>query len=212
MPDPADAAAQVIETDRSARHARPPRRGRGPAARDMVRLRLMAALVAGALVTLSVGLLERHLLLAPHPISYFHLFFSDPLYMKAWLTSAALVLAGGQLVTAAGMYGAFRVLRRTRLYQVAHRWSGRVAIALTLPVAFNCLFEMGLNPLDLRVTIHAVLGAFIYGIFVAKLLLIRIDRAPGWLLPIVGSALFVVILGLWLTSAYWLFSLYGWHL
>ena len=205
MADSAQTRTPVEEAIRSSQYAKPPTRG-------MVRLRLAGALVAGALVTVTIGLLERHMLAAPHSISYFHLFFSDTLYMKAWLASAALVLAGGQLITAAGMYGALRPLRRTRFYQVVHRWSGRVAIALTLPVAVNCLFEMGIDPLDPRILAHAILGAFIYGIFVAKFLLIRIERAPGWLLPIFGSALFATILGLWYTSAYWLFSLYGWHL
>lgn len=208
MADVADSAqvrAPIQEGIRASRRPRTPRGGK-------VRLRVTGALVAGALVTASIGLLERHLLAAPHPISYFHLFFSDTLYMKAWLASAALVLAGGQLVTAAGMYGVLGISRRTRFYQIMHRWSGRVAITLTLPVAFNCLFELGIDPFDMRIMVHAILGAFIYGIFIAKFLLIRIDRAPGWLLPIFGSALFATILGLWLTSAYWLFSLYGWHL
>ena len=66
--------------------------------------------------------------------------------------------------------------------------------------------------MDRRILIHSILGAFIYGVFVAKFLLIRIDRAPGWLLPIMGSALFATILGLWLTSAYWWFHLYGWRM
>jgi hypothetical protein len=60
--------------------------------------------------------------------------------------------------------------------------------------------------------VHAILGAFIYGILVTKDLLLHIESAPGWMLPIMGSALFTTILGLWFTSAYWLFSLYGWHL
>jgi hypothetical protein len=180
--------------------------------RGKVRLLVVAALAVGALVTVSVGFLERHLANSPHPISYFHLFFSDPLYMKAWLASSALVLSFGQLITAAGMYGLFRISTATRFYQVTHRWSGRVAIALTLPVAFNCLFDLGVYPVDMRTMIHSILGAFIYGIFVAKFLIIRVERAPGWLLPILGSALFATVLGLWITSAYWLFSLYGWHL
>lgn len=180
--------------------------------RRTIRVPLAAALAAGALVTVSIGLLERHMLASPHPIPYFQLFFSDPFYMKAWLASAALVLAFGQLVTAAGMYGLLRISTRTRFYHIVHRWSGRVAIALTLPVAFNCLFDLGLNRMDMRIMIHAILGAFIYGIFVAKFLLIRVDRAPGWILPILGSALFSTVLGLWVTSAYWWFNLYGWHL
>ena len=183
-----------------------------PQPRGKVRLLVVAALAVGALVTVSVGLLERHLINSPHPISYFHLFFSDPLYMKAWLASAALVLSFGQLITAAGMYGLFRISPATRFYQIIHRWCGRVAIALTLPVAFNCLFDLGIYPMDMRTMIHSILGAFIYGIFVAKFLIIRVERAPGWLLPILGSALFATVLGLWITSAYWLFNLYGWHL
>jgi hypothetical protein len=177
-----------------------------------VRVPLAVALAAGALVTVTVGLLERHMLASPHPIPYFHLFFSDPFYMKAWLASAALVLAFGQLITAAGMYGWLRISPETWFYHIVHRWSGRLAIALTLPVAFNCLFDLGLSPMDMRIMIHAILGAFIYGIFVAKFLLLRVDRAPGWILPVLGSALFSTVLGLWLTSAYWWFNLYGWHL
>ena len=209
MPDDTNGRRQVVaESERS---ARPPRRA-GTPTRGAVRLWLAAALAAGALVTVSIGILERHMLTSPHPISYVHLFFSDTLYMKAWLASATLVLGVGQLLTAARMYGVIHVSPGTGFYHVVHRWSGRLAMALTLPVAFNCLFELGIHPIDMRIIVHAILGAFIYGIFVNKFLLLRIDRTPGWLLPILGSALFTTILGLWLTSAYWLFNLYGWHL
>jgi hypothetical protein len=177
-----------------------------------MRVPVAVALAVGALVVASVGLLERYMFVTPHGVPDFPLFFSSTLYLKAWLTSTALVLAGGQLVWAAGMYGLFGVSRASRIYQVVHRWSGRVAILLTLPVAFNCLFDLGNYALSSRVMAHVILGAFIYGIFVAKFLLIRNDRAPGWILPIAGSALFATILGLWYTSAYWLFTLYGWHL
>jgi hypothetical protein len=208
MPDNANGRARVAQ---AAHSSRPPRRARSPS-RGKVRVGLAAALATGALVTVSIGLLERHLLASPHPIPSIHLFFSDTLYLKAWLASATLVLGVGQLLTAARMYGVLHVSPRTRFYHVVHRWSGRVALALTLPVAFNCLFELGVHPVDVRIMVHAILGAFIYGVFVTKLLLLRIDRAPGWMLPILGSALFTTILGLWLTSAYWLFNLYGWHL
>jgi hypothetical protein len=201
MTEQTQASSQV---EKAVREVRQPQR--------KIRVPLAAALAAGALVTVSIGLLERHMLASPHPIPYFQLFFSSPFYMKAWLASAALVLAFGQLITAAGMYGVLRISSRTRFYHIVHRWSGRLAIALTLPVAFNCLFDLGLNPINVRIMIHAILGAFIYGIFVAKFLLLRVDRAPGWMLPILGSALFSTVLGLWLTSAYWWFNLYGWHL
>ena len=64
-------------------------------------MRLTAALASGTLVTLSIGLLQRHLLAAPHPISYNHLISSDTLYRKAWLASASVVPAVGRLLTAA---------------------------------------------------------------------------------------------------------------
>jgi hypothetical protein len=205
----AEQAGTGSQVNQAVQEGQPPQRERS---RGYVRARLTAALATGALVTVLIGLLERHMTDSPHPISFFHLFFSDPLYMKAWLASAILVLSFGQLVTAAGMYGLLRISPQTRFYNVVHRWSGRTAMVLTLPVAFNCLFDLGLYPPDMRVMVHAILGAFIYGIFVAKFLLLRIDRAPGWILPILGSALFTTVLGLWLTSAYWLFNLYGWHL
>jgi hypothetical protein len=209
MPDDANAGTRIATT--STHSSRPPRRA-GPASGGKVRGGVAAETAAGTLVTVSIGLLERRMLAAPHPISYIHLVFSDTLYMKAWLASATLVFAVGQLITAARMYGVIRISPGTGFYHVVHRWSGRVAMALTLPVAFNCLFELGVHPVDMRIMVHAILGAFIYGVFVAKFLLLRIEGAPGWLLPVVGSALSTTVLGLWLTSAYWLFNLYGWHL
>ena len=179
--------------------------------RGPVRLRLTAALALGALVAETIGVLERYMVATPHPVPDYHPFFSDPFYMKAWLASATVVLACGQLMTAAGMFGLFH-LSGSRFYNFMHRWSGRIAMALTLPVAFNCLFDLGLNAPDTRILIHATLGALIYGVFTAKVLLVRQARTPGWLLALAGSALFTIILGLWLTSAYWLFALYGVHL
>ena len=190
----------------------PPRRRGAPRVTRHLHVPLAAALAAGALVTVLVGLLERYMLATPHAVLGYQLFFSSPLFMKAWLASATLVLAVGQLITAAGMYGLIRLSPETSLIQLIHRWSGRTAMLLTLPVAFNCLFDLGYYPLDTRVMVHASFGAFIYGIFVGKFLLIRTDRAPGWMLPVAGSALFTTVLGLWLTSAYWLFTTYGVHL
>ncbi|HKV84554.1 MAG TPA: DUF6529 family protein [Ktedonobacterales bacterium] len=210
MPENANVRTLAHTIERPSRQRR--RAPTDPTGKAPVRLQVSAALAVGALVTVSVGLLARHMYTSPHAIPYFHLFFSSTIYMKAWIASAVLVLSFGQLVWAAGMYGLFRITPPTRFYQVVHRWSGRGAILLTLPVAFNCLFELGITPMDRRILIHSILGAFIYGVFVAKFLLIRIDRAPGWLLPIMGSALFATILGLWLTSAYWWFHLYGWRM
>jgi uncharacterized protein DUF6529 len=44
----------------------------------------------------------------PYKTQFFRLFFSNTLHMKAWLTTAALLLGLGQLLTAARIYGTQR--------------------------------------------------------------------------------------------------------
>jgi hypothetical protein len=34
-------------------------------------------------------------------------------------------------------------------------------------------------------------------------------RTPGWVLPVVGAAVFTGLVGLWVTSSLWFFSEYG---
>src|SRR5690348_212931 len=108
---------------------------------------LAVPLVAFALVSLTAGVLSRH-----HPRSkgYFRLFFSDPVHLKAGFASAAVVLACFQLFSAAWI---FRKLPwpRPRWIGRAHRWSGRLAFAFTLPVAYHCIFKLGFQQPDHRV-------------------------------------------------------------
>jgi len=96
---------------------------------------LAVPLVAFALVSLTVGLVAHRTIKSPS--GYFHLFFSDTIHMKVWLASAAVVLAVSQLVTASRVYGLLHFPPPGRLYNAVHRWSGRTAIALTLPVAYS---------------------------------------------------------------------------
>jgi hypothetical protein len=35
------------------------------------------------------------------------------------------------------------------------------------------------------------------------------EGMPGWLLPILGGTVFAVLVGLWLSSAYWFFTTFG---
>jgi len=46
-------------------------------------------------------------------------------------------------------------------------------------------------------------------VFSAKMLLLRSERLPGWLLPIVGGLVFTALTILWLTSALWFFRTFG---
>lgn len=175
---------------------------------------LVAPLVAFALVSLTVGLVARQTVRAPYATPFFHLFFSDTLHMKVWLVSAALLLGIFQLLTASRIYELLRFPPKGRFYNIVHRWSGRLAILLTLPVAYHCIFLLGfanptLNPNQSEVVIHSLLGSSFYGVFIGKVLIVRSKGFPGWALPIAGGILFAVLLGLWLTSAFWFFTNVG---
>jgi len=115
----------------------------------------------------------------------------------------------GQLLTAARIYGKLRFPPEGRLYPLLHRWSGRVAILLTVPVAYHCIFKLGFGTYDARAFIHSVLGASFYGAFSAKVLIVRTSGYPGWALPMAGAVLFAILMVLWLTSAFWLFGTHG---
>jgi Family of unknown function (DUF6529) len=167
---------------------------------------LALPLVAFALIALTVGLIAGQTVREPYSVPFFKLFFRDTLQMKAWLLTAAAALACGQLLTAARIYEVVRFPPKGRLYHSVHRWSGRVAILLTLPVAYHCVFMLGFDTHTARVLIHSLLGSALYGAVVAKVLIVRSSRFAQWVLPVAGGVLFSILLGLWLTSALWLFT------
>ena len=167
---------------------------------------LAVPLVVWALITLTVGLLARQTVREPYATPFFHPFFADTLQMKAWLVTAALVLACGQLVTAARIYDLLGFPPKGGFYQAVHRWSGRTAIILTLPVAYHCVFLLGFGTHSPRILIHSLLGSALYGAVVAKVLIVRSNRFAHWVLPVAGGLLFSILLGLWLTSALWFFT------
>lgn len=169
---------------------------------------LAAPLVAGALVALTVGLLAREHFTSDRDYGYFRLFFSDPLHLKAWFATAVVVLALAQLFTAAWI---FRKLpwRRPAWVPALHRWTGRLAFALTIPVAYHCVFQLGFQRFDGRVLAHSLAGCAVYGAFAAKVTVVRLHRFPGWVLPTAGGLLFAAIMAVWWSSALWLFRTLG---
>jgi hypothetical protein len=160
-------------------------------------------------VSLTIGVLAAHATDAPYRTPFFHLFFSNTLHMKAWLTTGAALLGVGQLATAARVYGKLHFPPFGRFYSLAHRWSGRVAILLTLPAAYHCIFKLGFATYGARAAIHSALGAAFYGALFAKVLFVRSSNYPSWALPLAGATLFAVLAMLWLTSALWLFGVMG---
>ena len=166
-------------------------------------------LLVVALVTLTVGFVASKTVRQPYETPFLHLFFSDTLHMKAWLVTAALLLALGQLLTASRIYELLYFPPRGRFYHLAHRWSGLTAILLTLPVAYHCIFLLGFGTYSTRAYTHSLLGSFLYGAFLAKVLIVRSNNFRAWALPIAGGALFSILLGLWLTSGFWFFRTFG---
>jgi Family of unknown function (DUF6529) len=134
--------------------------------------------------------------------------FSAPIVFKAWFATAALVMAGVQVLTGARIFGKLeRIVRIPRPHvNRVHRWSGRLAVFLTLPVAFHCIFILGFKTTDARVLAHSILGSFVYGVFTVKVLIVRNRAYPAWVLPVAGGTLFAVLAALWLTSSFWYFT------
>ena len=134
--------------------------------------------------------------------------FSTTIAGKAWLATGAVTLAIVQVLTASRMWG-----KLTRVVPLSfetakriHRWSGRLAVLLTIPVFFHCVTMLGFKTPDARVAVHSVAGSFVYGVLAAKLLVIRWKGYPHWVLPVLGGSLAAVLTTLWLTSSLWYFT------
>jgi hypothetical protein len=134
--------------------------------------------------------------------------FSSTIAGKAWFATAAVILAIVQVSTGARIFGKLeRIVRIPRPYvNRVHRWSGRLALLCTLPVAFHCIFILGFQTVTPRVLIHSILGSFVYGVVAVKIFFVRDRDHPRWTLPLVGGTLFAVLVGLWATSAAWYFT------
>jgi hypothetical protein len=155
-----------------------------------------------ALFSLTAGLLAAH---DPRSTGYFRLFFEDPIHLKAGFASVAAALACFQLFSAAWIFGKLP-WRKPSWVNPAHRWWGRLAFLFTLPVAYHCIFKLGFQDPSNRVLAHSLFGCAVYGGFAAKITIVRLRRFPAPVLPIAGGLLFAILIGVWYTSAAWLYT------
>jgi hypothetical protein len=51
--------------------------------------------------------------------------------------------------------------------------------ALTIRIALHCLIAYGVQLTSMRVAVHSLAGWFLYGAFVAKVLLVHTRRLPA---------------------------------
>jgi Family of unknown function (DUF6529) len=174
-----------------------------------IRVFLVVPLLLFAIIPLIVGFVASKTVRQSYETPFSHLFFSDTLHMKAWLITAVLLLAFGQLLTASRIYEVLPLPPKGRFYHAVHRWSGRTAVLLTLPVAYHCIFMLGFGTDNTRVYIHSLLGTFLYGAVLAKVFIVRSGGFRRWVLPLAGGVLFLILMGLWITSAFWFFRTVG---
>lgn len=179
-------------------------RQRGRGGQDP-RLRAGPVLVAGAVgVVVAVGLGVYGRFHEPTFVAVNVAGFSSGLAAKSWLSTAALVLVLVQIVSSR------RALRGgSRVWSGLHRWSGRAAVLVTVPVAVHCLYALGFQDADARVLVHSLAGCAFYGAFVAKMVVLPRRDTPGWTLPLFGGLVATAFTTVWLTSAVWFFSTSG---
>jgi hypothetical protein len=171
-------------------------------------IQLAVAALAGGAVAVALGTYGRVHEPTFRPIVDFG--FPTVLDMKVWLATCAAALVVVQVVSALWMYGKLPVRRRApRRTALVHRWSGTVALLFTLPVAYHCLWSLGFAETGARQVTHSILGCAFYGAFATKMLVLRIDGLPRYVVPICGGLLVTLLTGLWLTSSLWFFTNVG---
>ena len=182
---------------------------------------LLIPLLAGALVALSLGVYGQ--VHAPAGKLIFHLFFSSTLHLKVWFGTFAVILALVQLFTSLRFFEVIRWPAQQPGWIVPlHRWSGVLAFAFTVPVAYHCLWSLGFGEETPRRLAHSLAGCLFYGALVTKLFILRSERPwppgaskpspgywPGWVLGLAGGAVFATLIAVWYTSSLWFFRTVG---
>jgi len=161
----------------------------------------------GALVALTLGLYGR--LHHPTGIAVNIAGFSSPGSVKSWLATTAAVFALVQVGSALVMYGKVPRVAAPSWIGGLHRWSGRIAFLMAVPVAVHCLYALGFQNYSTRVLVHSLLGCAFFGAFTVKMLILPKRGLPGWVLPVVGALIFALLVAIWFTSAFWFFSTFG---
>jgi hypothetical protein len=169
-------------------------------------LTLLALFAVGAAVSVALGVYGN--LHEPTGIAVSLAGFSSAQAAKAWLATGAAALAIVQLVTALGVYGKLP-LGSGSVVAAVHRWSGRLAFLLAVPVAVHCLYALGFQTYDARTLTHSVVGCFFFGAFAVKMLALPRKGLAGWVLPTLGGLVFTGLVVIWLTSSYWFFVTIG---
>jgi hypothetical protein len=165
---------------------------------------LLVAAGAGAAVSLGLAAYTRFHDPTGGTITTFG--FPSVLAMKAWLGTIVVALVAVQVTGALAMWGRLPgVARAPAWVGTLHSWSGTAAFVVSLPVAYHCLWALGIQTPSSRVVVHSLLGTAFYGAFTTKLLALRVTAVPEWTLPLLGGLVATSLVVIWWTS-----SLFPW--
>jgi hypothetical protein len=126
--------------------------------------------------------------------------------VKSWLTVVATFFALVQLASALVMYGRIPGVAAPSWIGGLHRWSGRAAFFIAVPVAVFCLYGIGFQHYNARVLAHSLLGCLFFGVFTVKMLVLTRRGIAGWVLPVLGGLAFTALVAISFTSAVWYFA------
>jgi uncharacterized protein DUF6529 len=183
----------------------PPETGPGPAP-SIARLAGISLLSAGVVAAIYVA--GRVVTVNPG-FSLFGRQYLAAVSLKAVLATVVLGAAVVQVLLALWMYRKLPLAGRApRAVRLSHRVLGFCLLALTVPIALHCLIAYGVHLTSARVAVHSLAGCFLYGAFVAKVLLVQTRRLPRWVLPVAGGVLAVTVAVLWYSSALWYYNGY----
>ena len=160
---------------------------------------VIIAFVIGTAVSIGLGAYGRLHAPSGHAVNVAG--FSSGAAAKAFLASIVMALAIVQTITAMGIYG--RIPLRGPWVGAVHRWSGRLAVLISVPVAVHCLYALGFEAYDGRVIAHSLFGCFFYGAFVFKMLILTRDDSPKWALPLAGGLVLSGVTALWVTGVFY---------
>ena len=168
---------------------------------------LVVPVLVGCLVSLTLGIYGR--LHSPTGVAVDVIGFSNGGTVKSVLATGAVVFAIVQVFTSLVMYGKIKLAGSPSWISGLHRWSGRIAFILTVPVVVHCVYALGFQTFSVRVLVHSIAGCLFFGVFTVKMLALTRRGMPGWVLPVLGGLAFALLIAIWFTSAFWFFSIFG---
>ena len=168
------------------------------------RNRFLGSLLVGAAVSVSLGVYGR--VHDPTGDALVSGIFTGSINLKVWFATAAFALAILQVLSAAKFYGRLGKGLGPKWLGRAHRVSGTLAFLCAVPVAYHCLWSLGLQSGEPRVFVHGTFGCLFFGALTAKVLVVRAAGMPKLALPVVGGVVFTALTVVWLTSSVWFFT------